>query len=128
MALTSVSPRYTLPDPKAAYRAAQRVAQYRAGDEAFFFPAFPFSQYLPYAALTKVWTQNSQLPLTGCCGKALPIVLLRAEYESAQGESVVQNFQFETMALAEKVLEKIRAARPELFAAGSVHDDRIRFI
>ena len=128
MALTSVSPRYTLPDPKAAYRGAQRVAQYRAGEEAFFFPAFPFSQYLPYAALTRVWTQNSQLPLTGCCGKALPIVLLRAEYENAQGESVVQNFQFETLALAEKVLDKIRAARPELFAGTSVHDDRIQFI
>lgn len=128
MALTSISPGYTVPDAKEDYKAAQRVAQYRASDTAFYFPAFPFSQYLPYAAVTKAWTQNSQLPLTGCCGKALPIVLLRVEYPGANGEPVQQNFQFETQALADKVLDKIVAARPELFENGPVRDNRIHFI
>lgn len=128
MALTSISPRFTLPDPKADYRSAQRIAQYRASDTAFYFPAFPFSQYLPYAALTKAWTQNSQLPLTGCCGKALPIVLLRTVFEGADGQPVTQNFQFETQALADKVMAKIAAARPELFPDGILRDDRIHFL
>lgn len=128
MALTSISPRFTVPNPKDDYKAAQRIAQYRASDTAFYFPAFPFSQYLPYDAITKVWTQNSQLPLTGCCGKALPIVLLRVEYPDADGKTVQQNFQFETQALADKVLEKIIAARPALFENGPVRDNRIHFI
>ncbi|MDD3346794.1 hypothetical protein [Oscillibacter sp.] len=92
------------------FRTARRVGQYRAGGEAVYFPAFPGQRYLPYGALSKAWTKNTAITVTGCCGKQLPMVRLRMFYD---GE-FYQDFLFEKQTEADVILDAIRAARPEL--------------
>ena len=61
-----------LEDPAGDYKTARRAEQYRISGQAVYFPAFPGTQYLSFASLTRALTRNTSLPLTGCCGKALP--------------------------------------------------------
>ena len=92
------------------YRAAKRAARYRIGKEAIYFPAFPGTHYLPYRAVTRALTRNTQLPLTGCCGKALPMTRLRLYY----GAEAYQDFMFEKREMANEALDAVLAARPDL--------------
>ena len=92
------------------YRAAQRSAQVRVGREAIYFPAFPGTHYIPYQAVTRALTRNTQLPLTGCCGKALPMTRLRLYY----GKEAYQDFLFEKQEEANKALDAVLKARPDL--------------
>ena len=100
-----------LEDPAGDYKIARRVEQYRFSKQAVYFPAFPGTQYLSFAALTKALTRNTSLPLTGCCGKALPVTRLRLYYD---GGAFYQDFTFEKLANANEVLDTIATARPEL--------------
>lgn len=97
-----------LKEPDADYRAARRVGQYRVGREAIYFPGFPGTVYLPYGAMTQVWVKTTALPLTGCCGKELPMVRLRAFYDGA----FYQDFLFEKQAEADEALAAVRTANP----------------
>ena len=97
-----------LEDPAGDYKIARRVEQYRFSKQA---AAFPGTQYLSFAALTKALTRNTSLPLTGCCGKALPVTRLRLYYD---GGEFYQDFTFEKLANANEVLDTIATARPEL--------------
>ncbi|MCI9578338.1 MAG: hypothetical protein HFF98_05780 [Oscillibacter sp.] len=100
-----------LEDPAGDCKTARRAEQYRFSRQAVYFPAFPGTQYLSFAALTKALTRNTSLPLTGCCGKALPVTRLRLYYD---GGEFYQDFTFEKLANANEVLDAIAAARPEL--------------
>lgn len=100
----------TLPDAAGDYAAAQRLAQYRLGRDAVYFPAFPATRYIPFAAVSKVMARHTSMPLTGCCGKALPMICVRLFYD---GE-FYQDFMFETQKEANAVLDRIRSRRPEL--------------
>jgi len=97
-----------IPDPGADYRAADRAEQFRMGAEALYLPAFPGTKYLPYAAVRRAWLQSASLPLTGCCGKELPMTVLRTEL----GDGFFQNFSFEKRESAERVLARIREKNP----------------
>lgn len=108
--LKSLSRTCQLENPAEDRRTARRAGQYRVGGEAVYFPAFPGTQYLPFAALSKAWSKNTAITVTGCCGKQLPMVRLRAFYD---GE-FYQDFLFETQAEADTVLSSIRARRPDL--------------
>lgn len=113
MALQSICPTVSLPDPKADYRAAQKVEQYKLSRTAFYFPAFPFSRYLPLSAVRRAWVQDSSLPLTCSCGKSLPIAVLRIGY--TVGDAVeYQNFTFEKRSEAERVLAMLRQEYPNV--------------
>ena len=101
---------HPLEDPTRDYKTSRRAEQYRVSGQAIYFPAFPGTQYLSFAALTKALTRNTGLPLTGCCGKALPMTRLRLYYD---GE-VYQDFMFEKLPTANQVLDGIAAARPDL--------------
>ena len=101
---------HPLPDPAGDYKATRRAEQFRVSDQAIYFPAFPGTRYLSFQALTKALTRNTSLPLTGCCGKALPMTRLRLYYD---GE-FYQDFMFEKRPAANKVLDVIAAARPDL--------------
>lgn len=92
------------------YRSAKRAAQYRIGKEAIYFPAFPGTHYIPYQAVTRALTRNAQLPLTGCCGKALPVTRLRLYF----GGDAYQDFMFEKQTAANEALDAVLAARPDL--------------
>lgn len=101
---------HPLPDPAGDYKSSRRAEQFRFSQQAIYFPAFPGTKYLTFAALTKALTRNTSLPLTGCCGKALPMTRLRLYYE---GE-FYQDFMFEKLPVANQVLDAIAAARPDL--------------
>ena len=60
--------------------------------------------------MTQVKVRNTALSVTGTCGKQLPMVCLRAFYD---GE-FYKDFLFEKRPVVEKVLDRIRAARPDL--------------
>jgi len=99
-----------LEDPAGDYRTSRRAEQYRVSGQAIYFPAFPGTQYLSFRSLTRALTRNTSLPLTGCCGKALPMTRLRLYYD---GE-FYQDFLFEKLTSANQVLDEIAAARPDL--------------
>ena len=105
-----LSKSHPLEDPAGDYRTALRAEQFRFSKRAIYFPAFPGTQYLAFQSLTKALTRNTSLPLTGCCGKALPMTRLRLYYD---GE-LYQDFLFEKLPNANRVLDEIAAACPEL--------------
>ena len=99
-----------LDDPAEDYRLSRRVEQYRVSEKAIYFPAFPGTKYLSFRALTKALTRNTSMPLTGCCGKALPVTRLRLYYDG----DFYQDFTFEKLSHANQVLDSIAAHCPEL--------------
>ena len=105
-----LSKSHPLDDPAADYKTARRAEQYRISGQAVYLPAFPGTQYLSFRSLTRALTRNISLPLTGCCGKALPVTRLRLYYD---GE-LYQDFLFEKLPNANRVLDEIAAACPEL--------------
>ena len=100
---------HPLADPAGDYKTSRRAEQFRFSDLAIYFPAFPGTRYLPFRAVTKALTRNTSLPLTGCCGKALPMVRLRLYYD---GE-FYQDFLFEKPAEADRILDDLSALCPE---------------
>ena len=102
---------HPLEDPAGDYKSARRAEQYRYSGSAIYFPAFPGTQYLSFASLSRALTRNTSLPLTGCCGKALPVTRLRLYYD---GGEFYQDFTFEKLASANEVLDAVSAARPGL--------------
>ncbi len=110
MALKSLCPEITLPDPAADKKTAKRVGQYHVSDRAIYFPAFPFSKYLPFEAIRRVWTTQYSIPLVGCCGKSLPAVMLRIGFEGG----FYQEFSFETQEEADLVMKRIVTAYPQI--------------
>lgn len=108
--LKSLSKSFLLEDPAADYKTSQRMEQYRVSGQAIYFPAFPGTQYLAFRSLTKALTRNTSLPLTGSCGKALPMTRLRLYYD---GE-FYQDFLFEKLPNANQVLDNIAAVCPDL--------------
>ena len=109
MALHSLCPEVTLPNPQADLKTAQRVEQYRFSRQAIYRKAFPGGCYLPFAAIDRAWAQDSALSLTGCCGKQLPVVVLRIRTR----DGFYENFTFEKRASAERVLAALAQACPE---------------
>lgn len=108
--MKSISQTCSFENASADYHAARRIGQYRVGKWAIYFPGFPGTRYLPYAAASRALTQSTSLPLTGCCGKAIPMVRFRIYYD---GE-FYQDFLFEKLAQANKALDALSAARPEI--------------
>ena len=108
--LKSLSQECSLGAADECYRASRRVEQFRLGEDAIFFGAFPGNRYLPFAALDHVRTKNTAISVIGTCGKQLPMVCLRMHYD---GE-FYKDFLFEKQKSADKVLEAVAAARPEL--------------
>jgi len=109
-ALKSLSKSCGLENADAGYKASRRVEQFRLGEEAIYFPAFPGNQYLPFEALTHVKSKNTAISVTGTCGKQLPMVCVRLFYD---GE-FYKDFLFEKKKSADLVLDTIAASRPEL--------------
>lgn len=106
-----LSKSHSLENPSEDYKTSRRLEQYRISSLAIYFPAFPGTQYLSFQSLSKALTRNTSLPLTGCCGKALPVTRLRLYYG---GGEFYQDFTFEKLAAANEALDTIAAARPEL--------------
>ena len=106
----SMSQQCELENAAEDYRAAKKVEQYRVSGEAMYISAFPGSKYIPFAALNQVWTKNTGISVTGTCGKQIPMVCLRLCYDGV----FYQNYLFEKQSSADKVLDRIRARRPDV--------------
>ncbi|MDO4316071.1 MAG: hypothetical protein Q4C45_09850 [Oscillospiraceae bacterium] len=108
--IKSMSQQCELENAAEDYRTAVRAEQYRVSGKALYIAAFPGSKYIPFAALNQVWSKNTGISVTGTCGKQIPMVCLRLRYD---GE-FYQNILFEKQAGVDKVLERIRACRPDV--------------
>ena len=107
--LKSIAKNLELENAKEDYRASKRVEQFRCGEEAIYFPAFPGTQYLPYKALTAVKSKNTAVSVAGTCGKQLPMVCLRLFYDG-----IYKDFMLEKTKSVDKLLEAIAACCPDL--------------
>lgn len=108
--LKSQAQSHALEDAAQDRRSSERAEQFRVSRRAIYFPAFPGDRYLPFDALNEVKVRSTALSITGSCGKQLPVFCLRAVYDG----TYYKDFLFEKAASAEKVLHRIRDARPEL--------------
>ena len=100
-----------LPDAGADYRSARRIGQFRLSAHAAYFPAFPGTRYVPYEAVSVAWVKQTALPLTGCCGKELPMYRLRLRYD---GGKFYQDFLFESEKQARQALDLVLAHHPDI--------------
>ena len=125
MALCSVCRDIELSAPKEDYRNSLRIEQYRFGKEAIYFAGWPTAKYLPFAAIRQAWIQDSLLPVTGTCGKALPITVMRVRYKG----KYYQTFTFEKRANAQHALDLIQAGAPDaVFGPEPVGPQRTAFL
>lgn len=107
--LKSLAKNSVLENANDDYRASKRVEQFRCGAGAIYFPAFPGTQYLPFAALTKVKSKNTAVSVAGTCGKQIPMVCLRLFYEDTY-----KDFMLEKTKSCDTILEAIAACCPGL--------------
>ena len=107
--LKSIAKNIELENAKEDYRDSKRAEQFRVGEKAIYFPAFPGTQYLPFAALTKVKSKNTAVSVAGTCGKQLPMVCLRLSYADTY-----KDFMFEKPKSVDLALEAIAACCPGL--------------
>ena len=98
-----------LENAKEDYRGSRRAEQFRVGEKAIYFPAFPGTEYLPFAALTHVKSKNTAISVAGTCGKQIPMVCLRLYYDDTH-----KDFMFEKTKTVDAVLAAIAACCPEL--------------
>lgn len=109
MLLKSLCSDYSLDNGTEDYRSATRIAQFRISDKAFYLPAFPGAQYIPFVGLTHVVLRNGSLSTIGCCGKELPVLKLTLRWNGGSREFVIDPPKH-----ADTILSRIRAACPEL--------------
>lgn len=102
-AIKSQSKQAALEDAAGDYRDAKRVEQYRVSGSAIYYPGFPGTWYIPFQAVTKAVCRNTGLPVSGCCGKELPVTKVRLYYD---GE-FYQDFTFEKEGNAKRLLEAL---------------------
>ncbi|MBE6963928.1 MAG: hypothetical protein E7443_04940 [Ruminococcaceae bacterium] len=104
-ALKSLAQSAALEDAAGDYKRSTRAEQFRFSGEAVYFPAFPGTQYLPYAALSRVISRNTAISVKGTCGKQLPMVRVRMYYD---GGEFYKDFLFEKQRAADKLLDAVR--------------------
>ena len=99
----------SLENAKEDYRASRRAEQFRVGEKAIYFPAFPGTQYLPFESLTKVKSKNTAVSVAGTCGKQIPMVCLRLYFEDSSKDFMLEKKKTEDM-----IVEAIAACCPDL--------------
>ena len=105
---------FTLENAKEDYRASKRAEQFRVGEKAIYFPAFPGTQYLPYESLSAVRSKNTAISVAGMsnagtCGKQIPMVCLRLYFADSS-----KDFMLEKKKSEDLIVEAIAACCPEL--------------
>jgi len=110
MAIQSINPAFQLEDAKTDYKNARHVGRIRVSDQAFYFPEFTGTRYLPFTAVRRIWAQDSSISTHGSCGASLPITVLRVLYEGG----FYQNFTFEKREEADGILARVKELHPEI--------------
>ena len=99
---------FTLENAKEDYRASKRAEQFRVGEKAIYFPAFPGTQYLPFESLTKVKSKNTAVTVAGTCGKQIPMVCLRLYFADSY-----KDFMLEKKKSEDQIVAAIAACCPD---------------
>ena len=94
-------------DPKTDAKAGRRIEQYRVSREAVYFPK---EQYLLISDIRRTWIQTSQLNVTGCCGKGLPVYVVRLDC----GGGTKVNLMMEKKENAEELIRLLREENPAI--------------
>ncbi|MBE6961140.1 MAG: hypothetical protein E7445_01595 [Ruminococcaceae bacterium] len=125
MAMHSICPDITLEDPKTDYSSSLRIEQYRFSSHAAYFAAWPSAKYLPFLAVRQAWIQDSLLPLTGTCGKAIPVTVMRIRYKG----NYYQTLTFEKRVNAQKAMDILQEHCPSaVFGPEPVGEERAAFL
>ena len=95
----------TVADPASDHGQGVRIEQYRISASAVYFPR---EKYLLLSDIRRTWIQSSQMNVIGCCGKGLPVSILRID----AGEDVRVNLVFEKRENAEKAISLFLEANP----------------
>lgn len=98
----------TIDDPGADRSNGQRIGRYHIGEKAIYVPSFPFDRYIPFEAIKRAWSQSSQLPVTGCCGKGVPVVVVCVMYDSGEAELRAERYTLDSQDEADMLLERLR--------------------
>ena len=105
----SLCPTVHLSNAQEDFRSADRVAQFRVSEQAFYLPSFPGCQYVPFSCLTEVVLRTASLSTIGCCGKELPVLKLILRWPEGERELVIDPPKH-----ADTILNRIQTACPDL--------------
>lgn len=109
MAYESLVKGVSIADPKADRKNSIHIDNYHVGEQAVYVTKFPYDRYIPYGAIKKVWYQPSQLSVSCCCGKGIPVYVVCVKYDDGAGEQKLQKYMVEHQADAEHLAELIKA-------------------
>lgn len=99
----------SIADPKADRKNSIRVDNYHVGEQAVYVTKFPYDRYIPYEAVRKVWYQPSQLSVSCCCGKGVPVFVVCVKFDDGAGEQKLQKYMVEHSDDAERLTELIKS-------------------
>ena len=107
MAWTAYLPGRTVADPRSDMRSGVRIEQYKVSDQAVYFPK---EKYLLISDIRRAWIQTSQMNLIGCCGKGLPVYVVRLDYGAEEKVSLTM----EKKENAEKMISLLCERNPSI--------------
>ena len=107
MAWRPFMPEWTLEDPKTDCKNGERIAEFKLGEKAVYFPR---EYYLPYEAIKAIWIQPGQYNVIGCCGKGLPI----SQVVMDTGTKNLAILKLEKKTQAQQMVDAIVAKNPAI--------------
>ena len=107
MAWTPRIPGRTVEDVKTDIKSGIRIEPYKISKKAVYFPR---EQYLLISDVRRAWIQTSQLNVIGCCGKGLPVYVVRLDLGGEERVSLM----IEKKENAEKMIELLREINPSI--------------
>ena len=107
MAWTPRIPGRTVEDIKADMKSGIRIEPYKISQTAVYFPR---EQYLLISDIRRAWIQTSQMNLIGCCGKGLPVYVVRLDYGAEEKVSLTM----EKKENAEKMISLLCERNPSI--------------
>lgn len=99
----------SITDPKTDRKNSICIDNYHVGEQAVYVTKFPYDRYIPYEAIKKVWYQPSQLSVSCCCGKGIPVFVVCVSYDDGTGVQKLQKYMVEHRPDAEQLSELIKA-------------------
>ncbi len=98
---------HVVTDPKSDAKNGRHIEQYKVSREAVYFPK---EQYLLISDIRRTWIQTSQLNVTGCCGKGLPVFVVRLDH----GDEKKVNLMVEKKENAEELIRLLCEVNPAI--------------
>ena len=107
MTWITLKPGREVADPKADFKTAVKVEQYRVSQNAVYLPR---NEYIPLESVEKVQLRNGMMTTKGCCGLSIPVFNVILFYDAIRPKGLM----CEKEANAEKLISLILEAHPEI--------------